>query len=360
MSVLDKIGPAALKWATPKFFLDKAAWRKFFEWEIHTLSIWTAIILLFGVIFDSSTRTTVFRTILMIFLRRVFAGGICTSTKRLDGQNIIVTGSNVGIGKETALDLSARGANIIMACRNTKAAEKTADFIKKKTDGKVEVLQMDLSSLASIREFVEAVKSKYTSIHQLINNAGIMRSPQSKTTDGFDITIGTNHVGTFYLTQLLMPLLRHADQARIINLASLAHQSGKMDLDNFNYEKGTYNKSLVYGTSKLANILFTRQLAKEIKGSNIQVFSVHPGVVKSELGRHLPYPFSVFYGYGMQLIFKDTVQGAQTTLYCATDAQQDELMYFADCEVGNPSPAARDDNDALQLWKFTEKLVKDA
>merc|ERR1719247_1194941 len=133
-------------------------------------------------------------------------------------------------------------------------------------------------------------------------------APQSKTENGFDITMGTNHLGSFYLTQLLLPQLRHSEPARIINLSSLAHQSGKMDFDNFNFEKGAYDKNLVYGTSKLANILFTRQLAKEVKGSNIQVFSIHPGVVQSELGRHLPYPFDIFYNGGMQLVFKKTIE----------------------------------------------------
>jgi len=355
MSIQEKLG---LKWATPHYFLDKEVWTKFIRIEKKILSILAVIVLLFGVIFDTSTRTTLFLAVCMIFLRRILGGGICTSTKRLDGQNIIVTGSNAGIGKLTALDLSARGANIIMACRNTKAAEKVAASIKKETGGTVDVLQMDLSSLASIREFAEQVKAKYSCIHQLINNAGIMFAPQSKTGDGFDITMGTNHLGPHYLTQLLLPLLRHTEPARIINLSSLAHQNGVMDFDNFNFEKGSYSKNTVYGTSKLANILFTRQLAKEVKGSNIQVFSLHPGVVQSELGRHLPYPFDIFYNGGMQVVFKNTEEGAQTSIYCATEAVQDDLMYFADCAVGNPSPAAQDDEAALKLWKLSEKLLK--
>merc|ERR1719247_1816461 len=131
-------------------------------------------------------------------------------------------------------------------------------------------------------------------------------APQSKTENGFDITMGTNHLGSFYLTQLLLPQLRHSEPARIINLSSLAHQSGKMDFDNFNFEKGAYDKNLVYGTSKLANILFTRQLAKEVKDSNIQVFSLHPGAVQSELGRHMPYPIPDIARNGFQLIGKST------------------------------------------------------
>ncbi|CAL4123176.1 unnamed protein product, partial [Meganyctiphanes norvegica] len=266
MSVLDKLGPFRLKWASREFFLNKAAWQKFFEYEKKNLSILAVIILILGLIFDTRTRTTLLLTISILILRRIMAGGICTSTKRLDGQNIIVTGCNAGIGKETALDLSARGAKIIMACRDTKKAEKAAAFIKKETGGEVDVLQLDLSSLLSIYDFVEQIKVKYSCIHQLINNAGIMMAPQSKTENGFDITMGTNHLGSFYLTQLLLPQLRHSEPARIINLSSLAHQSGKMDFDNFNFEKGAYDKNLVYGTSKLANILFTRQLAKEVKG----------------------------------------------------------------------------------------------
>lgn len=347
-----------LKWLTPEYFLEKAAWEKFFKMEKHTLSAWGIIILVIGLIFDTSTRTTLFHAVSVILIRRIMAGGICTSTKRLDGQNIIITGCNVGIGKETALDLSTRGAKIIMACRDTKKAEKTAAFITQETGGKVDVIQMNLSSLASIREFAEQIKGKYHRIHQLINNAGIMFAPQSKTDDGFDITIGTNHLGHFYLTHLLLPLMKHSEPARIINLASLGHWRGKMDFDNFHFEKGDYDLFKVYGTSKLANVLFTRQLAKEVKGSNIQVFSVHPGGVQSELGRYFPYPINHLIKNVGQLFIKSTLEGAQTSIYCATDAVQDDLFYFADCTIGNPSPAARDDDAALKLWKHSENILK--
>ncbi|CAL4135078.1 unnamed protein product, partial [Meganyctiphanes norvegica] len=326
MTVQEKLG---LKWLTPEYFLDKAAWEKFFKFEKDILSVWAVIILVTGVFFDTSIRTSMFYVISVLLVRRIVAGGICTSTKRLDGQNIIITGCNTGIGKETALDLSARGAKIIMACRDTKKAEKVAAFISKETGGEIDVIQMDLSSLASIREFAKQVKEKYSHIHQLINNAGIMLALKSKTEDGFDITMGTNHLGPFYLTHLLLPLLRHSEPARIINVSSLMHWSGKLDFEDFNLEKGDYNRMTAYSTSKLANIIFTRQLAKEVNGSNIQVFSLHPGSVQSEIGRNLPYPMNLLANNGNQLFFsKSTVEGAQTSVYCATEAVQDDLFYY--------------------------------
>ncbi|CAL4070341.1 unnamed protein product, partial [Meganyctiphanes norvegica] len=315
------------------------------------------LVLVIGVIFDTSTRTTLSHGIIVLLLRRICAGGICTSTKRLDGQNIIITGCSAGIGKETALDLSARGAKIIMACRDTKKAEKVATFISQETGGETDVIQMDLSSLVSIREFSEQVKRKYSHIHQLINNAGIMFAPKSQTVDGFDITMGTNHLGHFYLTHLLLPLLKHSEPARIINLSSRAHWRGKMDFEDFNFEKRDYGLLTVYGTSKLANILFTRQLAKEVKDSNIQVFSLHPGAVQSELGRHMPYPIANLARNGLQLFSKSTAEGAQTSIHCATEAVQDDLLYYTDCSVGDPSPAARDDDAAQKLWKFSENVI---
>jgi len=355
MSIKEKLG---INWFTKEYFLDKATLEKFFELEKNVLALYAIFILVIGIVFDTSTRTTVLLATAALLTRRLSAGGICTSTKRLDGQNIIITGCNAGIGKETALDLSARGAKIIMACRDTKKAEKAAAFISKETGGELDVIQMDLSSLASIREFAEQVKGKYSKIHQLINNAGIMFAPKAKTKDGFDITMGTNHLGPFYLTHLLLPLLRHSEPARIINLSSGAHNwVSEMNFD-FNCDEGSYSVIKVYGYSKLANILFTRQLAKEVKGSNIQVFSVHPGGVQSNLGQHMPYPINHFASNGMQMVLKGTIEGAQTSVYCATEAVQDDLFYFADCAVGKPTPAATDDDAAQKLWKLSETALK--
>ncbi|CAL4110378.1 unnamed protein product [Meganyctiphanes norvegica] len=344
-----------LKWLTPGFFVT--GWPKFFELEKNILPIWLLIILSFGVLQDESTRETVAWMALVVIMRRVIVGGLCLSTKRLDGQTVLITGANTGIGRETALDLSARGAKIIMGCRDTKKAEKVAQEIKNQTGGDVDVFSLDLSSLNSVREFAKEVKSRHSRIHMLINNAGIMATPKSTTEDGHDITMCTNHLGPFLLTCLLLPLLHHSEPGRIISIASMEHWRGKIHLDNFNFSKGPYNRMNVYASSKLANMLFARQLAQELKGTNIQAFSVHPGATQSELARSLPIPLSTIWAKGSHLFIKSTTEGAQTTIYCATEASQDPLIHFADCTVGNPSPQARDDALALKVWELSETLV---
>lgn len=246
------------------------------------------------------------------------------------------------------------GAKIIMACRDTKKAEKAAIEIERETGGEVVVMKLDLASLTSIRTFAEELKTKEKRIHMLINNAGIMMCPFMKTEDGFEMQMGTNHFGHFLLTNLLLPLLTHSEPARIITLSSLAHLSGVIPFDDMNYEKG-YDRIQAYGNSKVANVLFTRHLAKKVKGTNIKVFSVHPGAVQSELARHIGGDIMK---YLMPFFVKKTAEGMQTTLYCALEADQDdEHYYFSDCVVGYTSSYARSDETAKKLWDLSEKMV---
>jgi len=296
----------------------------------------------------------VFDIVCIIAFRRYLAGGICNNTKRLHNQTIIITGSNIGIGKETARELLRRGAHVILACRTLAKAEDARRELCRE-GGKVEVRQLDLSNLKSIREFAAGIEKDDVQVHMLINNAGVMMCPYTETTDGFEMQMGTNHLGHFLLTNLLLPSIKkHKQPARIINLSSLAHLAGAIDVDNFN-DKYNYDETQVYCNSKLANVLFTRELARQLKGTNIQVFSVHPGAVLSNLASHLVSSF--VNNYLMGPLLKTTMQGAQTTIYCATEATQSQEMYFSDCSVGWAAPQAKDDTVAQQLWKHSSKLV---
>lgn len=353
-SVEGLLVAASLKWLTVRFFTE--GWDIFLKEERSTIALLTVIIGLVDYVFQHSICCFATHVALVILVRRVLAGGICSSSKRLDNQTIVVTGCNVGIGRETVRNLSQRGAKVVMACRDTHMAEKVAAEIKRETGGELVVMKLDLASLASIRSFAADLKTKESKIHMLINNAGVMFCPYKKTEDGFEMQMGTNHLGHFLLTNLLLPLLTHSEPARIINVTSMGHTGGRIPLEDMNYEK-SYNKYDSYFNSKLANILFTRQLAKRLKGTNIQVFAVHPGGVQSNLSRHIVSEGYLPTGRFSALFLKTPVEGTQTTIYCALEAQQQEPYYYSDCNIGATIKAATDDVVAEKLWEVSEKMV---
>ncbi|XP_043933846.1 retinol dehydrogenase 13-like isoform X2 [Protopterus annectens] len=299
----------------------------------------------------------------LVFLRRWFAGGVCKNKARLDGKTVIVTGANVGIGRETAKDLAKRGARVILACRNLEQAAKAADEIRKESgNGNVTTKHLDLSSLASVRRFAKDVQESESALHILINNAGIMMCPKWKTEDGFEIQFGVNHLGHFLLTNLLLDLLKKSAPSRIINVSSLAHEKGKIHFDDINLDKD-YEPRKSYGQSKLANVLFTRELAVRLAGTGVSVYSLHPGVVRTELGRHIFPTFALWkrmLGAPLLLfMMKTPLQGAQTTIHCATADDKDLISgtYFSDCAPKEPAPQAKDDEAARKLWELSAQMV---
>ncbi|XP_068231300.1 retinol dehydrogenase 11-like isoform X2 [Palaemon carinicauda] len=197
--------------------------------------------------------------------------GVCTSKKSLDGKTAIVTGSSAGIGKETARDLARRGARVIVACRNVQRAQKVADDIFGTTgNGQVFVKQLDTSDLTSVRTFAKQIIDTEKELHILVNNAGIAApSVKTLTSDGLEMTMATNHFGHFLLTNMLLDLLRKSAPSRVINVSSQGHKCCKnLVVDDLNYEKRPYPNILAsYGQTKLANILFTVELAERMKGT---------------------------------------------------------------------------------------------
>lgn len=297
-------------------------------------------------------------------LRRYFAGGVCRSKARLDGKTVIITGANTGIGKETAVDLASRGAKVILACRDVMRAERAAtDIMKKSNNQNVVVKIVDLASLESIRKFADNINKSEPKIDILINNAGIMMCPYWKTQDGFEMQFGVNHLGHFLLTNLLLDKIKSSAPARIVNVSSRAHtRTENIDFDDLNSEKN-YNSMAAYRQSKLANVLFTRELSLRLQGTNVTVNSLHPGVVKTELTRYLPQSvplyFRVLFAPIFYLLGKTPKQGAQTTIYCAVDESLANVTgkYFSDCAIKEESKAAQDDEAAKKLWEVSEKLV---
>ncbi|KAJ9586335.1 hypothetical protein L9F63_020043, partial [Diploptera punctata] len=290
----------------------------------------------------------------------------CASNTRLEGKTAIVTGCNTGIGKETVLEFVKRGARVIMACRDLQKAEAAAEDIRKKTKGmtgigEVVVAKLDLASLASVRECAQHLLRTEPRINLLINNAGVMACPKSNTQDGFEMQFGVNHLGHFLLTSLLMPRILRSTPARIVNVSSHMHWFGNVDFEDLNWEK-SYSPSLAYARSKLANVMFTYELAERLKG--VTTYAVHPGIVHTELGRHLESSsaVSIFKGI-LEYFFKTPKQGAQTTIYCASDENvgKESGLYYRCYKTTNMRANADVQRGGSQvtkkLWEVSSKLV---
>lgn len=281
-----------------------------------------------------------------------------SSVAKLDGKTVLITGANTGIGKETAIDLAKRGARIIMACRDMeKADEALKEVIEASGNQDVVTKKLDLADSKSIREFAQTINTEEKQVNILINNAGVMVCPYGKTADGFEMQIGVNHMGHFLLTFLLMDLIKKSSPARIINVSSMAHKWGTINIDDLNSEK-SYDKSKAYSQSKLANVLFTRFLAKRLEGTSVTVYALHPGVVQTELWRHLN---RVQQGvmWMAKPFTKTSVQGAQTTIYCAVapELETESGKYYSDCAPACASNAAKDDDMAKRLWDLSCKML---
>lgn len=233
------------------------------------------------------------------------------------GSVIIVTGSTSGIGKETAKVLAKKNATVIMAVRNVKKGQGVAGEIRAEVaSANVVVRELDLSSLESVRTFAEEFNQDFERLDVLINNAGIMFPPYSKTRDGFEIQMGTNHLGHFALTSLLLPLLQKTEGSRIVALSSTGHTMGNIDFSDLNWEKRNYNTQRAYGDSKIANLYFTYELARRLEnqGDHPRITAAHPGWTATDLQRH-----SGIMRF-LNMIFAQTVEmGALPTLRAAFD-----------------------------------------
>jgi len=280
-------------------------------------------------------------------------------TVRLDDKVAIVTGANTGIGKETARVLAKIGAHVIMACRDMEKCKEAAKLIKEEAKSeKVETMELDLASFDSITTFVNDFKAKKLPLQLLINNAGVMRTPLMKTKQGFELQFGVNHIGHYLLTRLLLPKLIASTPSRVVVLSSGMHKSGHINLGDPNYEKRSYSAGGAYGQSKLANLLFARELNNRLKGTGVTANSVHPGVIATELGRY-DAASSIFYSISKPFL-KSIPQGAATTVFVATSPTLEGVggKYFSDCKETIPSNEAQSDELAVKLWDMTEKLIE--
>ena len=258
----------------------------------------------------------------------------------LTGKVIIVTGANSGIGYEAAKEFARKGAQTILACRSMdKAQAALAELQAEVPQAKAEIMELDLASLASVRQFAEAFKAKYDQLDVLVNNAGIMMVPYGRTEDGFERQLGTNHLGHFALTGLLFDLLASTPGARVVNVSSGGHRFGEMDFDNLMFEEGEgYSPMGAYGRSKLANLLFTYELQRRFEALGVQAeaLAAHPGVSETNLANHMIPDWAMPLARPLfSLMMQSAAMGALPTIRAAVDPQAAGAIILALTALGN-------------------------
>lgn len=287
----------------------------------------------------------------------------------LSGKIVCITGANSGLGLEAARNLVGAEAHVILACRNVEKAEAVAQSLRCGTSsgrGSVEVRQLDLASLASIRRFSEQLLADGIELDGLMNNAGLMGLDQSRTEDGFETQIGVNHLGHFALTGLLLPYLLKRQNSRIVNVSSMGHIPGKIHLDDLMCDRRRYSRWGAYFQSKLANILFTNELERRLRetSSTTIALAAHPGTARTELGKTGTSATNLVMRRLTPVLTRTGVQGCESQVRALVDPQATGREYYgpkfqmfgAPVKV-TPSKRARNMNDARRLWEISEELT---
>ncbi|XP_057694253.1 dehydrogenase/reductase SDR family member 13-like [Corythoichthys intestinalis] len=293
----------------------------------------------------------------------VVKGKQFTGKAKLHGKTVIVTGSNTGIGKTTAIDLAKRGARVILACRSKQRGEAAlADVKRESGSNQVVFMQLDLGNLKSVRSFAETFLRSEPRLDILINNAGVYM--QGRTEDGLGLMFGVNHIGHFLLTNLLLDRLKECEPSRVVTVSSMAHNFGNINFDCLSKHNAlglgsSFSETLqIYSDSKLCNVLFNHELAKRLQGTKVTCYCLHPGAINSELARNASSLVHFFLKPITTFFFKNTVQGCQTTLHCALQEGIEPLSgrYFSNCTVRNLYSKAKDDAAAKKLWEVSERM----
>ena len=286
-----------------------------------------------------------------------------------NGRIAIVTGANSGLGLVTARELARAGARVVMACRNQEKGREAVRAVEVRAPGaKVELEALDLASLDSVRSFAERVRERHPELDLLINNAGVMATPRRETADGFELQFGTNHLGHFALTGLLLDTLEGREDGRVVTLSSGAHRSGRIAFDNLGGERH-YFRWRAYGQSKLANLMFALELDRRLRaaGSSIKSLAAHPGWAATNLQTSGPPKLdALLMALPNRFYAQSDEMGALPTLYAATEPGLEGGTYigpdgFAEgrghpIQVA-PSKAARDESVAGMLWEVSEDMT---
>jgi NAD(P)-dependent dehydrogenase (short-subunit alcohol dehydrogenase family) len=278
-------------------------------------------------------------------------------------KRVLITGGTTGIGLYTAVGLASRGARVVITARDEGKARRAQEVIAASSNADVDYVILDLASFDSIRACAREVAERLDALHVLMNNAGVVLTRRAETREGFEMTLGVNHVGPFLLTQLLLGMLERSGPARVVNVASDAHRRVKrgLDFDDLNLER-RYDGWYAYCASKLANVYFTRELARRLQGRAVAANSLHPGYVSTRLGKDGDTRglLRLFLGVTMPLLALKPEDGARTGIHCAVSPALSEVSgaYFVRCRQHPPSSVAQADEPARRLWDITETWVE--
>ncbi|MDI2129778.1 SDR family NAD(P)-dependent oxidoreductase [Yinghuangia seranimata] len=284
----------------------------------------------------------------------------------LAGRTAVVTGATSGLGLETARVLALAGAHVVLTARDAAKGEAALDAVREAAGAPVSVEAgvLDLTSLASVREFAVRLLDRRPCVDLLVNNAGVMATPFERTADGFELQFGTNHLGHFLLTNLLAPALLRGAPARVVNLSSAGHTASDIRWDDPNFEHTDYHPWLAYGQSKTANVLFTVELDRRLAGRGVRAYAVHPGMIRTNLGRHMNREAGAELQSKISRAnmpaMKSVPAGAATQVWAATAPELAEQggLYLEDCGISDKhAPWARDAESAARLWTLSEELV---
>jgi len=274
-------------------------------------------------------------------------------------KRVLITGANSGIGKATAEELARRGADVVMVARDEKRGRRALEDVKRRSGNeRVELLIADLSTRDAIRSLAADVADRYGHLDVLVNNAAILTGTRRTTPEGFEMQFFVNHVAYYMLTCLLVGSLRAAAPARIVNVASTAHQSGVVDLDDLSHEGSTYSGWQAYANTKLMNVLFTYELARRLEGTGITANCVHPGVIHTNLINNYSWVLSRMF-HALQIFFKKPADGADTPVYLASDAAVSTVTgrYFSSREPAETTEASYDRDLQRRLWEATAEIA---
>lgn len=295
----------------------------------------------------------------------------------LSGKRVLVTGVSAGLGVETARALASHGAHVVGAARDLQKAEKATQVVRDEAanGGGIELVELDLASLASCRKAADALNAKGEKFDIVIANAGVMACPKGQTADGFETQFGTNHLGHFVFVNRIAPLIK--DGGRFVSLSSAGHRFANVDLEDPNFDSTPYSEFVAYGRSKTANALFATEFDRRHKGRGIRAASVHPGGIHTELGRHMTQAamdallasIKSSMPEGAEFEWKSIPQGAATSVWAGVVASPDAVggLYCEDCHVaevsadpgmrGGVQPYAIDPDNAKALWAKSEEMV---
>jgi retinol dehydrogenase-14 len=278
---------------------------------------------------------------------------------KMSGKTVLVTGANSGMGLATTVELAKQGAHIVMVCRSEERGKRALEQAMQESGSKAIVLMVcDLGSLASIRSFASAFKDRYSQLDVLVNNAGVVSLKRETTSDGFEAQIGVNHLGHFLLTNELLGHIKQAPQGRIVNLSSGAHKAGKIHFDDPNLTRG-YNVVKGYAQSKLANVLFTKEMAKRLADTKVTVNCVHPGAVATNIGVDRKTGFGKTVHRMLRPFFRTALEGAQTAIYLASSEEvaRQSGLYYVDNKIVPTAGKTNDPELAARFWSWSEKQV---